>query len=64
MDYSGIELSKTIVDKVKKKFPLIKNKVFHGNFSNSKTLGKNFDLIVDRGAMTHNNFFASIFYFN
>ena len=49
MNYSGIELSKTIVDKVKKNFPLIKNNVFHGNFSNSKTLGKNFDLIVDRG---------------
>lgn len=55
MDYSGIELSKTITDKVKKKFPLIKNKLFHGNFSASKTLGQNFDLIVDRGAMTHNS---------
>tara|TARA_B100000029_G_scaffold505697_1_gene586819 strand:+ start:1402 stop:2064 length:663 start_codon:yes stop_codon:yes gene_type:complete len=55
MDYTGIEISKTIVNKVKRRFPQIKKNLIHGNFSDLDTFGKNFDLIVDRGSMTHNN---------
>ena len=55
MDFHGVELSKTIVEKVKKKFPSIRKNITQGNFNLFESYGKNFDLIVDRGAMTHNN---------
>ncbi len=53
--YHGVELSKSIVSKVKKKFPQIKNNIFQSDFAKLASLGENFDLVFDRGSITHNN---------
>ena len=54
-NYHGVELSENIVSKVKKKFPQIKNNIFQNDFSQLDSLGENFDLVFDRGSITHNN---------
>lgn len=54
IDYYGIEGSKSAVKIIKKKFPKIKNKVLVGDFTKKIPFKKKFDLIVDRGSLTHN----------
>lgn len=56
-DYHAIEGSSTIVKTLKKRFPQISRNIEVADFvaPNSMTSMKNFDLIVDRAAITHND---------
>ena len=52
--YYGIDYSKTAINFLKKKFPLIKNNLIAGNFTENIPFKKKFDLIIDRSSITHN----------
>jgi len=39
-DVYGIDISKTVIEKAKKKYPKLKNKIFHSDLLNEKTLKK------------------------
>jgi SAM-dependent methyltransferase len=54
-EYFGIDGSRIIINKLKKKYPKLKNNLFSGDFTREIPFTKKFDLIVDRGAMTHNS---------
>jgi len=54
-EYYGIEGSKTIINKLKKKFPKIKNNLVIGDFTKDLIFDKKFDLIIDRSSLTHNS---------
>lgn len=56
MNYFGFEGSKHIVSIVRRKYPKIKNKLFNKDFTKPYSFKKKFDLVVDRGSITHNNF--------
>ncbi len=53
--YHGIDGSQTIIDLLKKKFPELKDKLKVGDFTKDIPFDDSFDLIVDRGALTHNS---------
>jgi SAM-dependent methyltransferase len=53
--YYGIEGSNTIINKLKKKFPKIKNNLIADDFTKQIQFKEKFDLVVDRAALTHNN---------
>ena len=52
--YYGIDYSKTAINFLRKKFPLIKNNLIVGNFTKEIPFTKKFDLIIDRSSITHN----------
>lgn len=54
-NYYAIEGSSTIVKKVIKKFPKLKNNVIVGDFTIDIPFQKKFDIIFDRAAISHNN---------
>lgn len=54
VNYFAIEGSNNIVQRLKSKFPDIKERIFCGDFTQEIPFDTNFDLIVDRGAITHN----------
>lgn len=54
VDYYAIEGSSAIVDRVCNKFPELKGKIVVGDFTKEIDFDLPFDLIVDRGALTHN----------
>ena len=53
--YYGIEGSNTIINKLKRKFPKIKNNLIADDFTKQIQFKEKFDLVVDRAALTHNN---------
>ena len=53
--YYGIEGSNTMINKLKKKFPKIKNNFAVGDFTKELVFDRKFDLIIDRGSLTHNS---------
>ena len=54
--YTGIEQSEVAVDLVKRKFKNEKQvKIINQNFTKPFDLKKKFDLIIDRGSLTHNS---------
>lgn len=53
--YYGVEGSKVIFLKVKKKYKKIKKNLFNRNFSEKIFKNMKFDLILDRASVTHNN---------
>ena len=53
-DYHAIEGSKTIVSQLHERFPNLKNKIVVGDFCRILPAGE-FDVIVDRGALTCNS---------
>ena len=53
-DYHAIEGSRTIVSMLHERFPSLKNNIIVGDFCKTLPDG-NFDVIVDRGALTCNN---------
>ncbi len=55
VDYYGIEGSASIVDRLRKQFPEIKDKLIVADFTKELPVPGNFDLIVDRGSITHNS---------
>ena len=54
-NYYAIEGSSTIVRKVIKKFPKLKNNVIVGDFTIDIPFQKKFDIIYDRAAISHND---------
>jgi SAM-dependent methyltransferase len=55
MDYYAIEGSIAIVEEVLKKYPEYKGKIVQGDFTQDIPFNENFDLIVDRASLTHND---------
>ena len=58
MDYYGVEGSATVVSKLHQKYKELKDKVVVGDFTNIKCFDNvpDIDIIIDRAAVTHNNF--------
>lgn len=54
-EYYSIEGSSEAVKKVKKKYPELSDKIVVGDFTKDLFFKKNFDIIIDRGSLTHNN---------
>ncbi len=54
-NYYGVDGSQHIIQKLKKKFPNIKNRLKVSDFTESLPFKIKFDLIIDRGSMTHNS---------
>ena len=52
--YYGIEGSNTIINKLKRKFPKIKNNLVVGDFTKQIQFKEKFDLVVDRSSLSHN----------
>ena len=55
MDYHGIEGSKSIVNQLHKRHPGLANKILAGDFTLEQPFKLNFDLVIDRAALAHNN---------
>ncbi len=55
MDYYAIEGSPTIVQQLHQRYPHLADKIRIGDFTVDQPFVGNFDLVVDRGALTHNN---------
>ena len=54
VNYFAIDGSPTIIEMLKKKFPLISKNIVYGDFTTEIPFDGTFDLIVDRCAITHN----------
>ncbi len=54
VEYWGIEGSQTIVAKVQNAFPTLKDQLVVGDFTEKLDVPGEFDLILDRGSLTHN----------
>jgi len=54
VEYFAIEASPTIVEVLKKKFPNLKDNIVVGDFTKNLYFKHNFDLVIDRAAITHN----------
>jgi hypothetical protein len=54
-DYHAIEGSSTIVQRLIKKFAFLEDKIKVGDFTKKIYWDKQFDIIVDRASVTHNN---------
>lgn len=54
VDYRGVEGSPTAVDQLRRRFPAISSRFIVGDFTRELPPGP-FDLIVDRGSLTHNS---------
>jgi SAM-dependent methyltransferase len=54
-DYFGIDGSNIIINMLKKKFPDIKDNLKVGDITNEIMFKGEFDLIIDRSALTHNS---------
>lgn len=52
--YYAIEGSVTMIKRLKKKFPKLKDDIILGDFTHGIPFQENFDLIVDRSSVTHN----------
>jgi SAM-dependent methyltransferase len=52
--YYSIEGSATMVNKLKKKFPNIRENIVFGDFTQNIPFSKSFDLVIDRSSLTHN----------
>lgn len=53
-DYYAIEGSQTAVDRLIKKFPELDKKIVCGDFTKEFPFKEKFDLVLDRGSITHN----------
>lgn len=54
VDYHAIEGSGTAVDMVRSRYPTLQDKVVVGDFTKSIPFDFEFDLVIDRSALTHN----------
>ena len=52
--YYGIEGSAIIIDKLKRRFPIIKKNIVTGDFTSEIPFDGKFDLVIDRSSLTHN----------
>ena len=53
-NYFGIDGSKITIQRLKKKFPTLKKQLVSGDFTKEIPFNEKFDMIIDRGAITHN----------
>ncbi len=53
-DYYAVEGSQTAVERLIEKFPMLKNNIKCGDFTKDLPFDLEFDLILDRGSITHN----------
>lgn len=53
-NYFGLDGSKIIINRLKKKFPKLKNNLAAVDFTKDIKYTKNFDVIIDRGSSIHN----------
>ena len=53
--YHGIDISKTVVDQLHIQFPKLKEKIKNTDFCAEIPFYGPFDLVVDRGSLTHND---------
>lgn len=58
IEYTAIEGSESIVKLLHEKFPEFKESILIGDFTNFEFKKNYFDLIVDRGSLSHNTTFA------
>ena len=54
-EYYSIEGSSEIVKKIKKKYPKLKRRIVIGDFTKEQPFKNKFDIIIDRGSLTHND---------
>jgi SAM-dependent methyltransferase len=54
-DYYAIEGSATIVDKLWERFPALRNNIMVGDFTQQICHDGEFDLVLDRASLTHND---------
>lgn len=54
-NYFGIESSRVAVNLILKRFPSLRGKMIVGDFTKKISHKHKFDLIIDRGSMTHNS---------
>jgi SAM-dependent methyltransferase len=54
VDYSSVEGSSTIVAQLREKYPELTEKIVVADFTEVIPFGGLFDLVVDRGSLTHN----------
>lgn len=57
-DYYAVEGSSEAVNLIKKRYPSLKKKIIVADFTQSIPFKTKFDLIVDRGSLTHNDVLA------
>lgn len=55
MDYYAIEGSPTIVKQLHQRYPDLAEKILVGDFAVGQPFGREFDLVIDRASLTHNN---------
>lgn len=55
MDYYAIEGSQTIVKQLHQRYPDLARKILVGDFTLERPFECDFDLVIDRSALTHNN---------
>ncbi len=55
VQYYGIEGSHSVVKKLIRRFPELKSQITQGDFTKAIPFSDSFDLIVDRGSLTHNS---------
>ena len=55
MDYYAIEGSPTIVSQLHQRYPDLVDNIRVGDFTADQLFDGNFDLVIDRAALTHNN---------
>lgn len=53
-DYCAIEGSASAIERLVQRFPQLKSRVAHGDFTTGFAFEGPFDMIVDRSALTHN----------
>jgi SAM-dependent methyltransferase len=55
VDYHAIEGSGTAVEMVRSRYPALRDKIVVGDFTESILFDCEFDLVIDRSALTHNS---------
>jgi len=55
MEYFGIDGSQSIINKLQKKYPKLKNNLIACDFTSEIPFENKFDLIIDRSSLTHNS---------
>jgi len=55
VEYYAIEGSSIVVKRLREKYPELKEQIIAGDFTKEIPFEKKFDLVVDRGSLTHNS---------
>jgi SAM-dependent methyltransferase len=55
VQYHAVEGSPSMVERLRARFPALRDTIVAGDFTREQPFGEGFDLIVDRAALTHNS---------